>query len=176
MSDRKVILYIASSLDGYIAAPGDDLSFLERVHKEGQDYGYNDFLASVDTIIMGRKTYDWIMQRVETFPHPDKRTYVITRSERPPEGNILFYSGSLKELVEGMRNKRGQHIFCDGGAGIVHALLHERLIDEIILSVVPVLLGKGVRLFREGQPSQDLKLIDSRNFSTGLVQLHYQVY
>ncbi|MBD3275107.1 MAG: dihydrofolate reductase, partial [Candidatus Marinimicrobia bacterium] len=64
MNKRKLILYIACSLDGYIAAPDDDLSFLDRVQKEGEDYGYADFVSSVDTVILGRKTYDWVMDRV----------------------------------------------------------------------------------------------------------------
>src|SRR6478735_531975 len=95
--ERKVILYIASSLDGYIAKPNNDLSFLSIVEKEGEDYGYTEFVNSVDTVILGRKTYDWVMTQVSEFPHADKETYVITRTERPSIGKIHFFAGDLDQ-------------------------------------------------------------------------------
>jgi dihydrofolate reductase len=72
--ERKVILYIAMSLDGFIARTGDDLSFLSIVEKQGEDYGYRDFINTVDTVIMGRRTYDWVLTQVDEFPHADKDT------------------------------------------------------------------------------------------------------
>ena len=93
MSNRKVILYIAASLDGYIAKPNDDLSFLNRVQKEGEDYGYYAFASSVDAVIMGRRTYDWVMKQVEEFPHHDKESFIITKTARPKKGNVNFYTG-----------------------------------------------------------------------------------
>jgi len=173
-NNRKLIVYIATSLDGYIAQPNDDLSFLNRVQKEGEDYGYQDFLATVDTVIIGRRTYDWVMKRVPEFPHADMKTYVITRTERPQQGNITFYSGTLSELVARLKQQKGKNIFCDGGAEIVNALLHEKCIDELIISVIPVLAGDGIRLFQDGRPEQDLVLVSVQKFDTGLVQLHYK--
>lgn len=174
MHNRKVILYIACSLDGYIAAPNDDLSFLDMVQKEGEDYGYADFISTIDTVILGRKTYDWVMQHVPQFSHADKETYVITRKNRESHGNLIFYNGDLTQLIETLRMREGKNIFCDGGAEIVNALLKEGLIDEITISVIPVLLGDGTRLFKEGIPMQNLELISARSFDTGLVQLHYR--
>jgi dihydrofolate reductase len=170
---RKLILYIATSLDGYIAMPNDDLSFLSVVEKPGEDYGYKDFIATVDTIIMGRKTYDWVMKQVNTFPHANKETYIITRTEKPAHGNLQFYTGSLPELVTTLKLKSGKHIFCDGGAEVVNELLRHQLVDEIILSIVPYLTGKGIRLFQELRPEQQMKLVEVKSFDTGLVQLHY---
>ncbi len=175
MKNRKLILYISCSLDGYIAKPNDDLSFLNCVHVEGQDYGYHDFIENVDTVIMGRKTYDWVMTQVDTFPHADKETYIITRSERPADGKINFYTGSLKSLVTRLKNKHGKHIYCDGGAEIVNELLKEQLFDELIISIIPVLVGCGIRLFKDGRPEENLKLMSSKNYETGLVQLHYKM-
>lgn len=175
MNNRKLILYIACSLDGYIAKPNDDLSFLDRVHKEGEDYGYADFISSVDTVILGRKTYDWVMSQVDEFPHADKETYVITRKERENEGNIIFYNGNLKTLVERLKHSKGKNIFCDGGAEVVNELLKEKLFDELIISIIPVLVGDGIKLFKDGQSEQSLKLISSKEYDTGLVQLYYEV-
>ncbi len=173
--ERKIILYIASSLDGFIAKPNDDLSFLSRVQQAGEDYGYADFMESVDTVILGRKTYDWVMKQVKEFPHSQLDSYIITRTPRQDIGKIKFYSGNLIELVLRLKQGRGKNIFIEGGAEIVNELLKERLIDRFYLSIVPVLLGDGVRLFKDGLPEQNLKLINSKQFDSGLIQLQYDL-
>ncbi|MFN6944281.1 MAG: dihydrofolate reductase family protein [Cytophagaceae bacterium] len=175
MNNRKLILYISCSLDGYIAKPNDDLGFLSIVQKEGEDYGYNDFVATVDTVIVGRKTYDWVVGQGYEFPHTDKDSYIITRKERPKEGNLTFYNGNLKTLVTTLKAESGKNIFCDGGAEIVNQLLTEKLFDELILSIVPILVGEGTRLFKNGRPEQELELISTKSFESGLVQLHYKM-
>jgi dihydrofolate reductase len=172
---RKVIVYIAASVDGYIAGPNGDMSFLDVVLAEGEDYGYFDFINSVDTVVQGRKTYDWVMEQVPEFAHEGKETYIMTRTERPRKGNVRFYTGDLGELVSNLKNGAGKNIFVDGGAEIVHQLLMKGLVDELIVSFIPVLLGGGVRLFQEGLPQQNLKLLSSKEFEKGLVQLHYQL-
>jgi len=172
--ERKVILYIAMSLDGYIAKPNDDLSFLSIVEKKGEDYGYSEFIKTVDTVILGRKTYDWVIKHVPEYFHTDKTSYVITRTSRPDAGNTHFYNGSLKELVGRLKAKNGKNIFCDGGAEIVNELLKDKLIDEIIISVIPILLGSGTRLFKDGRPEQQFELISTKQFEKGLVQVHYR--
>lgn len=174
-NERKVILYIASSLDSYIAKPNDDLSFLSIVEKEGEDYGYDQFIQSVDTVIIGRKTYDWVMKYVPEFVHKDKDSFVITRTTKPSEGKIQFYTGDLKELVIRLKQKEGKNIFVDGGAEIVNELMKHHLIDEIILSIIPVILGEGIKLFKDGIPEEKLILESSKSFDTGLVQLHYRI-
>lgn len=171
---RKLILYISSTLDGFIAGPNDDLSFLEPMAKEGEDYGYADFVSGIDTVIIGRRTYDWVMaQGVESY-HADKEVYVITRSEKSSEGKLTYYSGDLAQLVVGLKQESGKDIYCDGGAQLVKSLLEADLLDEIILSVVPVILGDGIRLFPEGIDSKNLELIGTKSYSTGMVQLHYR--
>ncbi len=173
--DRKFILYIAASLDGYIAQPDDRLDFLSLVEKEGEDYGYSEFIQSVDTVIMGRRTYDWVMAQVPEFPHAALESYIITRSYRPPIGKTVFYTGDLSSLVMELKSRAGGHIFIDGGAEIVHQFLLGQWIDEIILSVIPILTGSGLPLFKEGRPEQQLTLCASKVFDTGLVQLHYRM-
>ncbi|WP_194778431.1 dihydrofolate reductase family protein [Pararhodonellum marinum] len=172
---RKVILYIASSLDGYIAKPGDDLSFLNSVAIEGEDYGYKEFTDTVDTVIMGRRTYEWVMKQVPEFPHQDKQTYIITRELRERNGNVHFYSDELVSLVERLKKQEGMNIFVDGGAQVVRMMMERKLLDEIILSIIPVTLGDGIRLFSPGIPEQALALQSVKSFESGLVQLHYQI-
>ncbi|HSF52261.1 MAG TPA: dihydrofolate reductase family protein [Algoriphagus sp.] len=173
--ERKLILYIASSLDGYIAQPGDRLDFLDLVQMEGEDYGYADFNETVDAVILGKRTYDWVMNQVPEFPHQGKETYVLTRGQYPSIGTVNFYSGDLSELVEGLKSRVGKNIFVDGGAQTVNRLLKAQLLDELIISFIPVLLGEGIRLFQEGIPEEKLELISSRSYSSGLVQVHYRV-
>jgi dihydrofolate reductase len=170
---RKVILYIATSLDGYIAKPDDNLDFLSIVEQEGEDYGYADFINTVDTIIMGRKTYDWIMKHVPEYVHADKTSYIITRTARPSIGKTNFHTGSMQKLVYQLKEEPGRNIFIDGGAEIVHELLKEKLIDELIISIIPIMIGDGIRLFKDRRPEQHLLLESAKSFEKGLVQLHY---
>ncbi|WP_439557503.1 dihydrofolate reductase family protein [Dyadobacter sp.] len=171
---RKLVLYIACSVDGYIAAPGDDLGFLAKVEKEGEDYGYANFIAEVDTVIVGRRTYVWVMQHVPEFSHSDKECYIITRTPQESIGNTHFYTGDIGELVASLKSKEGQTIFCDGGAEVVHQLLTRSLMDEFVISIIPTFVGDGIRLFKDGRPGGDLELVDVKRFDTGLVQLCYK--
>ncbi len=180
MNNPKLILYIAASLDGYIAKPGDDLSFLDAIQKEGEDYGYSAFISQVGTVIMGRKTFDWVFRAISNVPHPEKETYIITRTAREPIGKTQFYTGDVAELVRELKTKpqRGEPggvIYCDGGAQLANTLYKEGLLDEIIVSIIPVLLGGGVRLFEEGIPERQMQLVGSKAYETGLVQVHYRV-
>lgn len=172
-NDRKLFLYIAMSLDGYIAGKNDDLGFLSMVEKEGEDYGYAEFIASVDTIILGRKTYDKVLSMGFAYPAGDQHVYVVTRTERTSTEKVTFFTGNLRSLVAELKSIPGKNIFCDGGAEIVTEFLKNDLMDEIIISIIPVLLGDGVRLFKDGRPEQNLALKSVRHFDSGLVQLHY---
>lgn len=172
-TQRKVILYIAMSLDGYIAKPDDDISFLSMVEQQGQDYGYAAFTAETDTVIWGRRTYDKVLSFGIEMPHGDKQVFVITRTPRSPKGNIIFYTGNIRQLIEQLKTKQGKHIYIDGGAELVNELLKENLIDEFYISVLPVLLGEGIALFKPGRSETKLKLLAATSFEKGLVQLHY---
>lgn len=172
---RKISLFIAMSLDGYIAKPNDDLSFLKLVEKEGEDYGYTKFTETIDTLIVGRKTYDYVLKNVGSshYDNGQRDVYVITRTERPNVGRTTFYTGDLTELVKRLKSESGKNIYCDGGAEVINELLKHNLIDEFIISVVPVFLGNGTRLFKDGRPEQTLEFITAKTFETGLIQLHY---
>lgn len=164
------------SLDGYIAKPNDDLSFLKQVEKAGEDYGYTEFTATVDTLIIGRKTYDYVLKEIgpSHYDNGQRDVYVITRSQRPQVGRTTFYTGDLPALVKRLKSENGQNIYCDGGAEVINELLTYELVDEFIISVIPVLLGDGIRLFKAGRPEQVLELVTTKQFDTGLTQLHYR--
>jgi dihydrofolate reductase len=173
-NNRKLILYIAMSLDGFIAKTDGDISFLSAVEKEGEDYGYSKFIESVDTIILGRKTYDKILSMGFDLPYYGNRSvYVLTRSSQPDSGTIQYYSGNLPDLISHLKSVEGKNIYCDGGAETVHQLIQNDLIDEVIVSIIPVLLGDGICLFKGGSQEKKLQLMSEKSFEKGLVQIHY---
>jgi dihydrofolate reductase len=173
---RKLSLFIATSLDGYIAKPNDDLSFLKSVEKKGEDYGYAEFTANIDTIILGRKTYDSVLREIGAshYDNGERDVYVITRTAKQSVGRTKFYTESITDLIQRLKSGDGKDIYCDGGAEIVNELINKDLIDEFIISIVPVLVGNGTRLFKDGRPEQELELVYSKTFDTGLTQLKYK--
>lgn len=173
---RKLTQFIATSLDGYIAKPNDDLSFLKLVEKEGEDYGYAEFIDNIYTIILGRKTYDYVLKEIGSshYDNGERDVYVITRTTRSSKGRTVFYTGELSELVQRLKSNDGKNIYCDGGAVIINELLKQDLIDEFIISVIPIIVGNGTRLFNDGRPEQLLELVSSKTFDTGLTQLNFR--
>lgn len=177
MAERKVVLYISMSLDGFIATKDDSLDWLDTIDHGENDYGYNALKERVDAYIIGRKTYDVVMkltggkfQQAEWFD-----CYVVSRSAREPENGVTFFNGEVKELVAKLKGEEGKDIYCDGGGQIVKALSDQNLIDEYIISIIPVLLGDGKRLFPGGlENQQNLELISSEAYNSGLVQVRYR--
>lgn len=161
------------SVDGFIAKQEGDISFLSQVEKEGEDYGYSRFLESIDTIILGRKTYDKILSMGIEWPYGSRVVYVLTRSPKPNSGRLHFYSGDLSDLMLNLKCKEGKHIYCDGGAETIHQLLIDDLIDEMIISIIPIMLGDGIPLFKGEFKEKKFKLEGAESFEKGLVQVHY---
>ena len=135
---RKIPFFIAISLDGYIAKPNNDLSFLKIVEKEGEDYGYAKFTSAIDTLIVGRKTYDYVLKEIGSshYDNGERDIYVITRTPKPNKGRVTFYTGDIAELVKKLKSENGKDIYCDGGAEVINELLKLDLIDEYIISLV----------------------------------------
>ncbi len=172
--ERKVVLYIAQSLDGFIATEDHDISWLSIVEQEGEDYGYEAFVDTVDTVFMGRRTYEKVLSFGVEFPHKGRKCYVLSASRTGSDENVTFFSGDLKALVEDIKKKEGKNIFIDGGAEVVRVFRSLDLIDDIVISIIPVMLGKGIRLFKETDAMGHLKLISSQSYESGLVQLKYE--
>ena len=170
---RKFILYIATSLDGYIAREDGNIDWLSIVEVKNEDYGYKKFLSSIDTIIMGRKTNDKVLS-FDEFPYPDKKCYVVTRTERPPDRWVNFWSRDVSELLSMIRREDGLNIWLVGGGELIHEFSTKNLIDEYIVSIIPIILGSGIPLFRSGEPEVRLGLLGSSVFQSGLVQLIYK--
>ena len=166
---RKLVLYIATSLDGYIAGPSGEIDWLFT----DQDYGYSEFFASVDTVLMGRKTYQQALGFGE-YPYKGTRGFVFSRTSRSADNNVTFVSGNIASFVTKLKSTPGKNIWLVGGSEIVSECVRNDLIDEFSLFVHPIILGAGIPLFSEGLPKRSLKFIRSGSFSSGLVQVSYE--
>lgn len=177
MKQRKIIAYMAMSIDGCIARGDGDTNWLSVVDTQGEDYGYNLFYDQIDTVLMGRKTYEKIESLGIDFPHRNKLCYVISsQTQASPYPYVEFYSGDLEKLAETLKDQDSdKHIMIDGGADLINELSRLKLIDEWVISIIPIILGGGVKLFKDRCPEQALKLINSQAYRTGLIQLKYEV-
>ncbi|MBS4026509.1 MAG: dihydrofolate reductase [Clostridia bacterium] len=173
-NQRKVVLYIAQSLDGYIAREDNDISWLSVVEHDNEDYGYDDFIKTVDTVFMGRKTYEKVLTFGVEFPHKGRTCYVLSKTLKGADENVQFFSGSIEDIITKIKVQKGENIFIDGGSEVVREFRDKDLIDEYAISIIPILLGKGIRLFRETDTENNLKLVESKIFDSGLVQLKYE--
>ncbi|WP_315818448.1 dihydrofolate reductase family protein [Paraflavitalea speifideaquila] len=171
---RQVFLFIAMSIDGYIAKDEDNIDFLSIVELPGEDYGYADFKQSVDTVIWGRKTYDKVKAMGIGSLYSKEKVYVLSRTRTGTDENVTYHNGPIKSLIETLQQQPGKNLYCDGGGDLVYELLKESLVDRMIISIIPHLVGTGVRLFRDGLQEQSLTLTRSISFPSGLVQLWYE--
>lgn len=169
---RKIILYIAQSLDGYIARKNGAIDWLPS-GGDG-DYGYSDFLSTIGTVLMGRKTYEQCLTFGE-FPYRDKACYVFTRDETKSKAEFVqFVHGGVVSLVRRWRasNKKND-IWLVGGAQLICEFQRHGLIDEYIITTCPILLGSGIPLFEENAAERKLTLQSQKAFKGGLVQSRY---
>ena len=170
-------VFIAASLDGYIARPDGGLDWLDAVQTPGEDYGYHAFFDSIDALLLGSGTYETVRGFPE-WPFGDKPCYVATSQERRAVHHEVFVRGNPVALARQLADRGHSRVYLDGGR-LIRAFLATGLVTELILSVIPVLLGSGIPLFREisKEPAYGehvLKLVGAQAYPTGLVQLRYQ--
>ena len=171
---RKVVLYTAASLDGFLATEDHNLEWLFAVEGEG-DNGYSEFFNTVDTVLLGRVTYDWLMEHEKgDFPYKDTECYVFSRTKRDNNEYVTFVNEDIVPLVKGLKEKKGKNIWLVGGGELNKLLLREGLIDELIVTVAPVLLGRGIPLFKENDHQTKLQLKGIMRYNQ-FVELRYDV-
>jgi len=170
---RKIIAYLATSADGFIGRSDGAVDWLDRPWPKGA-YGMPRFMASVDTVVMGRKTYDFGRAH-GTVGVPGKRTIVLSRSLRAEEVEGAELWRSVPRLAKELRAGKGKHVWVMGGAEIFGAFLDAGELDELILNVVPVLIGEGIPLLGPKRRTRELRLRSTRRFVDGVVRLHYEL-
>jgi len=178
---RKIIAWLATSADGFIARPDGAVDWLDRRRPKG-NYGMGDFYRSIDTILMGRKTYDFAVEyqksgKAKSVFDPKVKNYLFSRTVAaadvlPP---VELVSKPVKRFAQELRAKPGKNIWMMGGGGIIAAFLDEGQIDEFIIFVIPVFIGQGIPLIAPRHRTVPLKLLSSKAFPDGVVQLHYAV-
>lgn len=174
---RKVILSAALSIDGCIARPDGSFGFIPPPSASSKaDQSLAELFASVDVIAMGRKTVDDVRRHSgEPPPVGSGATYVFSRTETPGERDGLIYTNQPPhEWLEEIRGREGKNIFLMGGGELARSFLADDLVDEMLLAIIPVLIGDGIRLFAGGFPQRDFALLESDPGSDGLVTLRYQ--
>jgi len=177
---RKIIVYIATSADGFIARKDGAVDWLDRPRIKG-DYGMGKFFKSIDTILWGRKTYDMVLRfQKEGKDAPDFysgiKNYAFSR--RPPRKvarGFEFVNEPIKKFAKRLHAQKGKDIWMMGGAGIIASFLDEGEIDEFIIHVIPIFIGEGIPLVAPRHRTVPLKLVSCKKFSDGVVRLHYSV-
>jgi dihydrofolate reductase len=177
---RKIIAHLAVSADGFIARPDGDVEWLNR-RPDTVDHGFTKFYSGIDTILLGRGTYDWAAGYLKKHPGTpvfDTRIphYVFTRTapKRPLSG-VQFTPASVKTFARRLRAERGKNIWMMGGGQLIASFLDAGEIDEFDLAVIPVLIGNGIPLIAPRHRDIDLQLLAAKKFADGVVRLHYQV-
>lgn len=179
---RKIILDLAVTLDGFIEGENGEVDWCIM----DPDMGFNDFLHQIDTILYGRKSYElWGQYTPETevtetdkelwdLVH-SKQKYVFSRTQKQTDDKAIFINDQILEEVNKLKNKQGKDIWLYGGASLITTFIRLGLVDEFRLSVHPVVLGEGKPLFLDLQKRLNLKLVNTRSFSSGVVQLIYHL-
>ncbi|MCF6094931.1 dihydrofolate reductase family protein [Microaerobacter geothermalis] len=174
-TQRKVILYIAISVDGYIARENGDIDWLLEAETQGEgDNGYAEFYKTIDTVLMGKKTYDQVLTLVDEFPYPQKKCYVFSTSESREDQYVDFVSENVVSFTRRLKQQEGTNIWLVGGAELLDTFLKEKLVDEFIITIIPIMLGKGIPLFKADNPEYKLHLKETTRYGQ-FVQIHYEV-
>ena len=155
-------VFIATSLDGFIARKNNSVDFLSKY----SNYGFEQFYKPIDTVILGNTTAKLFHNEYE-----GKNCYVFSRKKK---GNLNYFNGTPKKLIKSL-DKNHKNIWLVGGANLVNQFLKARLVDEIIITIVPILLGQGIPLFDESYKEFKLVMRDKKSYAKGLVQIHYEV-
>jgi dihydrofolate reductase len=178
---RKIIAYLAVSADGYIARPDGDVEWLNR-RPRTDDYGMREFYSTIDTIVLGRKTYDWALAYMAKHgktkgPFDPKRIHYVFSRKRKIQAlpGVEFVSEPVKGFARRLRARPGKHIWMMGGGGLIASFLDAGEIDEFEIHVIPVFIGKGIRLVAPRHRDIELRLRSSRKYGDGVVRLRYEV-
>jgi len=180
-SSRNIIASLAISADGFIARPDGGVEWLDRPRPKG-DYDMGEFYRSIDTILMGRKTYDFAVDyqksgKAKSVFDPKVKNYLFSRTIAAADvvSPVELVSEPVKAFAQELRAQPGKNIWMMGGGGLIASFLDAGEMDEFILSVIPVFIGEGIPLIAPRHRKVSLKLLSSKAFSDGVVQLHYRV-
>jgi dihydrofolate reductase len=175
MSERKIIVYIATSADGYIARPNGGVDWLNRPRTAG-DYEMSAFWKSIDTILWGRKTYDMSLGFGKKGGGGSKiKNYVFTHNPPSPASKVEFVNEPIRDFATRLRELPGKDIWMMGGAGIIASFLDAGELDEFIIHVIPTFIGEGIPLIEPRHRDVSLQLLSTHAYPDGVLRIHYAV-
>lgn len=172
---RKVILYISQSLDGFIADNNGSVDWIAGNNENyDSDYGYENSIKNIDTVILGAKTYKQIKNELslDRWVYEDLKSYVLTNEAIEDSTNIKYIKTNIKNLIDTLQQENGKDIWICGGANLIDQCIKENLIDEYQITTIPIILGGGIRLFEEGNKEIKLKLKDIKE-ENGFITANY---
>ncbi|SEN49592.1 Dihydrofolate reductase [Mesobacillus persicus] len=169
----KISVYIAASLDGFIANNTGAVDWLEAIEGDG-DNGYGRYYSEVDAVVMGRKTYEVILGFDIPFPYRGKDCFVLTNQLTGSNEDVTFINGTVDDLMSALSTKNYKKAWVVGGGMLISELMNRHLIDELIVTVAPVLLGNGISLFSDITDFHALRLTDTTRYGQ-LVEMRYVV-
>lgn len=169
----KISIYIASSIDGYIARKDGNLDWLQYGHTGNEDYGFKKFTSTIDAVIMGKNTYE-VVSSFDEWAYKDKRVIVLSNTLTEVRKETELFSGELTELLAKLHAENVKHIWIDGGI-TVSKFLEAGLVDDITVSIIAMVLGSGIPLFSTMNQELRCHLVSTQSYPSGLVQLHYEV-
>ncbi|HEX6590227.1 MAG TPA: dihydrofolate reductase family protein [Longimicrobiales bacterium] len=175
---RKVVCYIAMSADGFIARPDGEFDWLMRHAKSPDAYGYQQFVANIDTVIWGRTTWNQMVSTMDAAPDMgDMRSYVFTSHPEtgPAKPRVEYTDEPVKSFMERLRAAPGKNIWMMGGGRVIASFLDAGELDEFIISVIPVMIGEGIPLVAPRHREVPLELLETKRHDDGVVMLHYAV-
>lgn len=171
MARPRTAAFLGTSLDGFIAGPNGELDWLGRQGGPPEDQGFDRFLASVDLVLMGRSTWE-VVQAFPSWPYGEKPVAVLSHRAGGARHGERFLEGAPAAVLERLEREGLRRVYVDGGA-VVSQFLAAGLLDELTVSILPVVLGAGIRLFQSTGPERWLTLRGQRAWPSGLVQLRY---
>lgn len=174
MADRKIIVSLATSADGFISRSDGSVDWLDRPRTAG-DYGMGAFFKSIDTILMGRKTYEKALSLGGGGFGKKIKSYVFSSRGGESNDKVEFVNESIKDFAARVRNEPGKNIWMMGGGGIIRSFLDAGELDEFIIHVIPTFIGEGIPLIAPEKRTTALTLESSHAYSDGVVMLHYKV-
>ncbi len=175
MNRPRTSAFVGVSLDGFLARPDGSVDWLEPF--EGQEHGFTEFFESIDTLVIGRKTYEFVLRHLEAggpWLYRGKRCVVVTHRPVQGQNGERAYAGQPLELLARLEAEGARHVYVDGGV-VIRSFLAAGLLDELTMTVVPSLIGEGLPLFGGVKLESGLVLKGVKSFGDQLVQLHYRV-
>ena len=167
---KKVILYIAQSLDGYIATKDGDVAWLDKFNTDA-DYGFNEFIQGIDTVVQGNTTYQQFKDK-----HIGKNSYVFTKNaDSPSEEGVAFVKGNIKKFINSLDGESHKNIWLVGGSNLLSSFLNKKKVDKLIIFIMPIILKEGIPLFNNIKTPPQISLENIKKYKNGVVELRYVV-